>query len=327
MQWARRQKGFTIVELLIVVVVIAILAAITIVAYNGVTRAAKEAVVQDAISTTQKKLATHAIDNADMLPVDLASAGLPAVSGVKYQYSVNNSTAPAGYCVTAFSDGVSYYAGSNFTYTISSQQTVDTQKPTSGVCPGQTAVETPITNYSSNPSVEVNNSGFVQANGAGVARDTSRAHSGNASIRATLPVAEENQVGLSFFNVGSFTTILKPNTVYVASAYVYVPSGTVDIRLSVQGSGRAAFVNPPENSTSVKNTWTRIYNIFTTGTSGSITAYLINTHATTTANTQFWGDDFMITEGTAYYPYADGGSPGWTWNGTQGLSTSLGIAL
>lgn len=34
--WAKKQKGFTIVELLIVIVVIGILAAITIVAYNGI---------------------------------------------------------------------------------------------------------------------------------------------------------------------------------------------------------------------------------------------------------------------------------------------------
>jgi|TARA_B100001245_G_scaffold236596_1_gene228644 prepilin-type N-terminal cleavage/methylation domain-containing protein len=38
-----RERGFTIVELLIVVVVIGILAAITIVAYNGVTSAARDA--------------------------------------------------------------------------------------------------------------------------------------------------------------------------------------------------------------------------------------------------------------------------------------------
>ena len=36
MGWQRNSKGFTIVELLIVIVVIAILAALTIVAFNGI---------------------------------------------------------------------------------------------------------------------------------------------------------------------------------------------------------------------------------------------------------------------------------------------------
>ena len=47
MQWAKnRYTGFTIVELLIVIVVIAILAAITIVAYTGIQDRAKESNVQ-----------------------------------------------------------------------------------------------------------------------------------------------------------------------------------------------------------------------------------------------------------------------------------------
>lgn len=47
MQWVKEtQKGFTIVELLIVVVVIAILAAITIVAYNGIQNRAYTSKVQ-----------------------------------------------------------------------------------------------------------------------------------------------------------------------------------------------------------------------------------------------------------------------------------------
>lgn len=44
MKWAGKSKGFTIVELLIVIVVIAILATITIVAYNGVQNKAKTSV-------------------------------------------------------------------------------------------------------------------------------------------------------------------------------------------------------------------------------------------------------------------------------------------
>ncbi len=56
MQWAKINKGFTIVELLIVVVVIAILAAITIVSYNGVQSRAKIASVQSELSALNKKI-------------------------------------------------------------------------------------------------------------------------------------------------------------------------------------------------------------------------------------------------------------------------------
>ena len=48
-----KQKGFTIVELLIVIVVIAILAAITIVAFNGIQQRAKNSAIQADLSYVQ----------------------------------------------------------------------------------------------------------------------------------------------------------------------------------------------------------------------------------------------------------------------------------
>ena len=54
--WASKKSGFTIVELLIVVVVIAILAAITIVAYNGIQNRAKVSSLQSSASQANKKL-------------------------------------------------------------------------------------------------------------------------------------------------------------------------------------------------------------------------------------------------------------------------------
>jgi type IV pilus assembly protein PilA len=51
-----KDRGFTIVELLIVIVVIAILAAITIVAYNGIQQRARNTSAQESASQLQTKI-------------------------------------------------------------------------------------------------------------------------------------------------------------------------------------------------------------------------------------------------------------------------------
>ncbi len=59
----KRQEGFTIVELLIVIVVIAILATISIVAYSGVQGRARDAKRQADLSTIVKLLEVYHADN------------------------------------------------------------------------------------------------------------------------------------------------------------------------------------------------------------------------------------------------------------------------
>ncbi len=61
-----RRSGFTIVELLIVIVVIAILAAITIVTYNGIQQRARDAQRKSDVANIAKLLSLWAADKGPM---------------------------------------------------------------------------------------------------------------------------------------------------------------------------------------------------------------------------------------------------------------------
>lgn len=88
----QRARGFTIVELLIVVVVIAILAAITIVSYQGITARANDAAVQNDLSAVAKKLQVYYVENG-AYPQDttqLAAAKIGASRGSYGRHATAN---------------------------------------------------------------------------------------------------------------------------------------------------------------------------------------------------------------------------------------------
>ena len=110
MQWAqRKQTGFTIVELLIVIVVIAILAAITIVAYNGIRQSATKSALASALSQTSRQIMAYAAKNADQYPSSLAAASVSSSGDVAYTYEADNTRTPRRYCLTATQNGTSYF--------------------------------------------------------------------------------------------------------------------------------------------------------------------------------------------------------------------------
>lgn len=92
-----RQRGFTIVELLIVIVVIAILAAITIVAFNGIQDRARSTTVLSDLAAATKQLKIDQVDNGGF-PATLAAAdggkGIKTSAGTSYIYTVDNSANP-----------------------------------------------------------------------------------------------------------------------------------------------------------------------------------------------------------------------------------------
>lgn len=77
-----RNSGFTIVELLIVIVIIGILAAIVIVAYNGITENARASSIADGFKKFEKAMRLYvASEGLSSWPAESAvsSGGLPAM--------------------------------------------------------------------------------------------------------------------------------------------------------------------------------------------------------------------------------------------------------
>lgn len=93
----QKQTGFTIVELLIVIVVIGILAAITVVAYNGVQARAATAKKQSDIAQIQKKFAAYLVLN-EQYPDPLDAGQVGDVFGANFQQLVYTPVSGEDYC-------------------------------------------------------------------------------------------------------------------------------------------------------------------------------------------------------------------------------------
>jgi prepilin-type N-terminal cleavage/methylation domain-containing protein len=106
---APRRVGFTIVELLIVVVVIGILASITIVSYNGIVQKARESQMKSNLLNVYKQLSVDKVYDG-IYPVSLAAAndgkGIIAESDASYQYTYSNAASSETFCVTYFKSGL-----------------------------------------------------------------------------------------------------------------------------------------------------------------------------------------------------------------------------
>lgn len=100
-------KGFTIVELLIVIVVIAILAAISIVAYNGIQARANSVAVQNDLSMLSKRFELFYIDN-DRYPNSVSDLESLKVSLSKSAYLTDATDIYSNVIGCISSDGKDY---------------------------------------------------------------------------------------------------------------------------------------------------------------------------------------------------------------------------
>jgi len=318
--WAiKKRHGFTIVELLIVVVVIAILAAITLISYNGINNRAMQSAAQSMAQQVGKKVQFYATLNNGDYPSSLSAIDISGSDQQKLQYTVDNTASPQKFGLTATSGKFSYYISSTNT------------QPTPGAYPGHAANGVAaITNLTTNPSIE-NDISTYGASNVSATMSTNWAAQGTRSLRQ-VPGSTSSSDSFSAIggDSGGIRMGLEPGKTYTLSATIRVPSamsGTLDTRARTivvyTKEGTAGYVPTSSQQATNATGTTRLNVTFTVPTNATEAFARLYNGARQGGGDTYW-DAIMLTEGSTAYNYADGDSPGWAWKGTAGNSASSG---
>lgn len=120
-RFIQKPIGFTIVELLVVIAVIGVLAAISLIAYIGISQRAISSSLQADLNSASKQLKLFYIDNSSY-PTSIDCSSSPAANSICLKpsgnnaYAVlraNNSTNPQTFCLVGMNNGISYSITNN----------------------------------------------------------------------------------------------------------------------------------------------------------------------------------------------------------------------
>lgn len=346
-------NAFTIVELLIVIVVIGILAAIVIVGYSAVINNANDASIKADLVKFGDVINLKTLDNQVIPPGGATSSGggdSTQFPGVQVQptysaYDIKINTTNLYYCngyignTNEFAFVAKSKSGKIFAYQSQkgvSELTGAFTWDSIGIC-GKVGFVAPFTwsyGYYSDPGYQwyswtYNGSQTknLVLNPKGVGSTAGWFVPIVGTVTVTPNVSwngRTNWYQYVWNGTGASTVRLNLNLSDLTNGATYTSS----ILVGNNGSSTVTFTmdwsdNNVTTFSVAPNEMKRVYFSSSRSTYDSTYRFL-DFNLTSSASTGLLITDAMVTAGTDQYLYRDGSSPGWTWNGTAYASTSSG---
>ena len=294
-------KAFTIVELLVVILVIGILAAVTIIAYNGITARARVSGLQTTLASAAKIIENgRTIAGTTAYPVSVTSLD-PSVT------YANGIAGLGGFCAYKTDSTVTYMTTStNKTPHLSSM----------GNCQ--------LTNLVTNPTFELATTGWTAAANISALSRTNVSSTGSFA----LIVSRANATAGNGYISTPMTTVV--GTQYSVSFAVALGSGAPVMSVAVKNSFATGTIPADSSVLAITPTSTYIRYNLTWTAEATTTYFVIDTTNAAIGQTYYLDSVFAVTGANAGAYVDPTISSDWTWTGGAGNAnnaTSSGPAF